>query len=49
MAKMTVNTRYSKSEDFDYETRLERLNMDDERRHDVISGNGFIVSSPKAI
>lgn len=49
MARMTVNTRYSKSEDFDYETRLERLNMDDERRHDVISGNGFIVSSPKAI
>lgn len=49
MAKMTVNARYSNSDDFDFETKLERLNLDDERRHDVLSGNGFIVSAPKAI
>lgn len=49
MAKMTVNARYSNSDDFDFETKLERLNLDDERRHDVLSGDGFIVSAPKAI
>lgn len=47
--KMNVKTRYSKSDDFDYETRLERINLDEERVKDVTSGNGFIVSSPKAI
>ena len=47
--KFSVKTRYSKSEDFEYETRLERINLDAERRKDVLSGNGFIVSSPKAI
>ena len=46
MAKMTVNTRYSKDDNYEYETRLERINMDTERRKDVLSGNGFIVSSP---
>ena len=49
MAKMTVNTRYSKDDNYEYETRLERINMDTERRKDVLSGNGLIVSSPKAI
>lgn len=49
MAQMKVNTRYSQSSDFEYETRLERLNLDKERHDDVITGNGFIISSPKAI
>lgn len=47
--KMNVKTRYSQSSDYDYQTKLERINLDEERRHDVITGNGFIVSSPKAI
>lgn len=47
--KMNVNMRYSQSEDYVYEAKLERLNLDEERRKDVISGNGFIVSAPKAI
>lgn len=49
MKQMRVNARYSKSDVFDFETRLERLNLDSERRNDVLSGEGFIVSSPKAI
>ena len=49
MAEMKVTTRYSRSELFDFETRLERLDLDDQRRSDVLSGNGFIVSSKKAI
>lgn len=47
--KMQVNTRYSKSDIYNYETKLERLNLDDQRREDVLTGNGFIVSSRKAI
>ena len=47
--KMQVNTRYSRSDEYDFETRLERINLDAERRKDVLSGNGFIISSPKAI
>lgn len=49
MATMKVNTRYSKNDNFEYETRLERLNLDKERHNDVITGNGFIVSSADAI
>ena len=47
--QMNVRTRYSKSDDYEFETRLERINIDKERRHDVITGNGFIISAPKAI
>lgn len=47
--KLTINTRYSKSSEYDYETRLERINLDDEKNRDILSGNGFIVSAPKAI
>lgn len=47
--KMTVTTRYAQSDEFDYKTSLVRVNLDDERFQDVITGNGFIVSSPKAI
>lgn len=49
MAQIKVNTRYLKSDDYEYETRLERLNLDNARREDVLNGNGFIVSSAKAI
>lgn len=49
MAEIKVNARYSRSGAFDYETRLERINIDKERRSDVLSGDGFIISSPKAI
>ena len=49
MAQIKVNARYSKDGLYDYETRLERINLDKARREDVTSGNGFIVSSSKAI
>lgn len=47
--QLKVNTRYSKSDAYDFETRLERINLDDERVADVLDGNGFIVTSAKAI
>ncbi len=47
--QMNVRTRYSRSDAFDYEAFLERIDLDEARRHDVITGNGFIISSAKAI
>lgn len=49
MAQIQVNARYSRSDIYDYESRLERIDLDQERKHDVLSGNGFIVTSRKAI
>ena len=47
--KMKVNTRYPRSAEYEYLTILERIDLDAERRHDVITGNGFIISAAKAI
>lgn len=49
MAKIQVNTRYSENGIFDYSTKLERINLDQTRRHDVLNGDGFIVTSRKNI
>lgn len=49
MAQLNINTRYSQSDIYDYETRLERVDLDKARREDVLSGSGFIISSAKAI
>ena len=49
MQQMQVNTRYTRSDDYEFQAYLERLNLDDERRHDVLSGHGFIIDSPKTI
>lgn len=49
MPKMTVRT-HSKTINLEqYETRLERINLDEARRRDVLNGDGFIISSPKAL
>jgi len=44
MSKMSVNVSYPYSEEYEYETRLERINFDDERDIDLLTNNGFIVS-----
>ena len=46
---LNIKTRYSKSNDYEYSTVLERLNLDDEKYKDILSGNGFVVSAAKAI
>ena len=43
-----VNYSYPHSDQFDYEARLERIDYDKEREHDIQTGKGFIISSPKA-
>ena len=48
-AKINVSLHYPYSEEYNYESYLEHINLDREKVKDVTSGNGFIVSSPKAI
>lgn len=49
MAKIDVNLTYPYSDEYDYETRLERINLDKEREHDLMTGNAFVIDSPKGI
>lgn len=49
MANIQVTTHYPISDEYEYETRLERFDLDEERRSDVTSGKGFIISSAKPI
>lgn len=44
-----VNFRYPNSADFEYETKLVRINLDKEKLDDLYSGKGFIISKPKNI
>ena len=44
--KLTINTRYSKSSEYDYETRLERINLDAEKNRDILSGMGIEFQNP---
>ena len=49
MATMSVNVTYPFSDEYEYETRLERINFDDERVLDILTNNGFIVSDSQGI
>lgn len=49
MANIEVTSRYPESDEFEYETVLTRLNMDEERRRDIVGARGFVISSPKPI
>ena len=46
---MNIKLSYPYSEEYKYETRLERINFDDERELDILVGNGFIISDTKGI
>ena len=49
MGELNVKLLYPYSEEFYYETKLERINLDKEREHDLLTNNGFIVSEPQSI
>jgi len=49
MAKINVTTHYPVSDDYTFETFMERIDLDEERRKDVTSGKGFIITSAKPI
>lgn len=45
-AEIKVNLEYPFHPDYEYITVLERINFDQERIHDIVSGNGFIIGPP---
>jgi len=47
--KMNVNWSWPRSDEYTYETFMERINMDEEREKDLLTDNGFIVSNPQSI
>ena len=49
MSNMSLNITYPYSDEYEYETRLERINFDDERDVDILTNNGFIVSDSQGI
>lgn len=49
MAKIDVNLSYPYSDEYEYETCLERINLDEERIHDLMTGNGFVIQKPHGI
>ena len=49
MANLNVNLHYPASEVYTYQTIMERINLDDERRYDISHGNGFPITSSKPI
>ena len=49
MANMSVNVTYPYSDEYEYQTTLERINFDDERDIDLLTNNGFIVSDSNGI
>ena len=49
MSSMSLKVTYPYSDEFEYETRLERINFDDERDLDLLTNNGFIVSDSQGI
>lgn len=46
---ISVNVTYPYSDEYEYETRLERINFDDEKDIDLLTNNGFIVSDSQGI
>ena len=49
MAELKVNIHYPDNPLFEFHTRLERINLDNERIADIRSDRGFIISEPKSI
>ena len=44
--QIKVNLEYPFSPDFEYQTQMVRLNLDEERVKDIVTGNGFIIGPP---
>ena len=47
--QLNVKLTYPYDPNFKYETILERINLDEERIHDLQIGKGFIISEPQSI
>ena len=49
MGQLTVNLSYPYNEEFDYESEMIRLNLDEERENDLRTNKGFIISEHQSI
>lgn len=49
MSGFNFNLSYPYSDEYEYVTRLIRLNLDEERKKSIIDGKGFIISRPQSI
>lgn len=49
MADLKINVSYPFNDKYDFVSKLERINLDKEREHDIRTGNGFIISEPQSI
>ena len=49
MDELNLTLHYPNSEEYDYESRLVRIDLDKRREKNLSEGNGFIVSAPRAI
>lgn len=46
---LNVNWTWPRSDKYTYETYLERINLDKEREHDLVNGEGFIIRNQSSI
>lgn len=49
MSELNVKYSYPRNEEYEYESRLERINLDDERKNDIRSNNGFVILRSQSI
>lgn len=49
MSEMRVKMQYPFNEEYDYVSKLERIDLDAEREYDIIHGRGFVISEPQSI
>ena len=47
--KLDLNVSYPYDTEYEYKTLLERLNLDEERRNDIMTDKGFIVSPTRGV
>ena len=48
-ATLPINVSYPNDPNFTYETKLVRLNLDNERENDILSNRGFVVAPTQGI
>ena len=45
--KLNINLTYPRSDEYEYISKIEIIDMDKEAQDDINSGNGFVISTPK--
>ena len=48
-SSLNITATYPISDKWEYETRLTRINLDEERKKDILSGRGFIIADAEQI